>query len=58
MGGISHYSFTTPIGNTEAYNTTTYGVLKLTLHAESYDFDFVPEAGKTYSDKAAGVPCH
>ena len=58
MGGISHYSFTTPIGNTEAYNTTTYGVLRLTLHAASYDFEFVPEAGKTYSDKAAAVPCH
>ena len=52
------YSFTTPIANTEAYNTDTYGVLKLTLHAASYDFEFVPQAGRSYSDKGAGAPCH
>jgi hypothetical protein len=57
-GGRSHYAFTTPIANTLAYNADTYGVLKLTLHASSYDFQFVPEAGKSYTDSGSGVACH
>jgi acid phosphatase type 7 len=57
-GGRSHYVFTTPIANTEAYNTDTYGVLRLTLHPTSYDFAFLPEAGHTYSDGGTAVPCH
>jgi hypothetical protein len=56
-GGRSHYVFTTPIANTEASHTDAYGVLKLTLHPASYDFEFVPEAGKSYSDRGTGVPC-
>jgi hypothetical protein len=31
MGGAGHYNFSNPIANTEAYNTDTDGVLKLTL---------------------------
>ena len=57
-GGRSHYVFTQPIANTEAYNTDTYGVLKLTLHASSYDFEFISEPGKSYSDAGTGVTCH
>ena len=57
-GGRSHYVFANPIANTEAYNTDTYGVLKLTLHSSSYDFEFVPEAGRTYSDTGTAAPCH
>ena len=56
-GGESHYNFTTPIANTEAYNTNTSGVLKLTLYADHYDFQFVPIAGKTYTDSGSGS-CH
>jgi hypothetical protein len=55
--GISHYNFSTPIANTEAYNTDTYGVLKLTLNADSYRWEFVPVAGKTYTDSGSGA-CH
>jgi hypothetical protein len=57
MGGRSNYVFTAPIANTEAYNTNAYGVLKLTLHPTSYDFEFVPESGKAYNDKGTAVPC-
>jgi Calx-beta domain/Glycosyl hydrolase family 99/Calcineurin-like phosphoesterase len=57
-GGRSHYVFANPIANTEAYNTDTYGVLKLTLHPTSYDFEFVPEAGRTYNDTGTAAPCH
>jgi acid phosphatase type 7 len=57
-GGRSHYVFTSPIANTQAYNTDTYGVLRLTLHPTSYDFAFLPEAGRSYSDGGTSVPCH
>jgi hypothetical protein len=43
--------------NSEVRQNTTYGVLKLTLHAASYDWRFVPEAGRTFSD-AGSQPCH
>ena len=56
-GGESHYVFTTPIANTEAYNTDTFGVLKLTLNAGSYTWEFIPVAGKTYRDSGSGS-CH
>jgi len=57
-GGAGFYSFSTPIANTEAWNASTHGVLKLTLHATSYDFQFVPIAGQTYTDSGTGVACH
>ena len=56
-GGISHYHFPTPIANTEASNTDTWGVLKLTLYAQSYTWEFVPVAGMTYTDSGSG-DCH
>jgi hypothetical protein len=56
-GGASHYSFSSPIANTEAYNTSTYGVLKLTLNAGSYTWEFIPVAGQSYRDSGSGS-CH
>jgi calcineurin-like phosphoesterase family protein len=56
-GGISHYSFGTIQPNSQVRNADTYGVLKLTLHASSYDWQFVPEAGKTFSDSGT-TACH
>ena len=49
-GGISHYGFGPPLANSEIRNGDTYGVLKLTLHATDYDWEFIPVAGKTFSD--------
>ncbi len=49
-GGKNHYTFTAIQPNSAVRNSDTYGVLKLTLHATSYDWQFVPEAGKTFSD--------
>ena len=31
-------------------NSSTYGVLKLTLNSASYSWKFVPVAGKTFTD--------
>lgn len=56
-GGASHYSFTAIQPNSEARNSDTYGVLKLTLHGSGYDWEFVPVAGKTYRDSGSGI-CH
>ena len=49
-GGRSHYSFGTPIANSEVRNDDTYGVLKLTLHPTGYTWEFIPEAGQTFRD--------
>jgi hypothetical protein len=56
-GGANHTSLATIAANSEVRNTDTYGVLKMTLHPTSYDWQFVPEAGKTFTDSGTGV-CH
>ena len=57
MGGASHYTFGTPIANTEAYNCDTDGVLKLTLGPGTYAWEFIPAAGGAYTDSGSGT-CH
>ncbi len=56
-GGRSHYAFGSTEPNSEVRNRDTFGVLVLTLHADSYDWRFVPEAGKSFSD-AGSASCH
>jgi len=56
-GKNSHRIFAQPVANSEVLNADTFGVLKLTLHANSYDWEFVPEAGKTFRDSGTGS-CH
>jgi len=56
-GGGSHYTINKTIANSEIHNTDTYGVLKLTLHAASYEWEFIPEAGKSFTDTGSGL-CH
>jgi acid phosphatase type 7 len=58
-GGKNHYGFTFPSGiaNSQVRNADTFGVLKLTLHPSSYDFQFLPEPGKTFTDSGSGT-CH
>jgi hypothetical protein len=43
--------------NSETRNGDTYGVLTLRLHPSSYDWQFVPEPGRTFTD-AGSQPCH
>jgi hypothetical protein len=57
-GGKSHYGFGTPLPNSQVRNSDTSGVLKLTLHATSYDWRFVPESGKTFTDSGSNFACH
>jgi len=56
-GGASHYAFNAPTANSEVRDSTSFGVLKLTLHATSYDWRFAPISGATFSDAGAGN-CH
>jgi len=56
-GGASDYTFNTALPNSEVRHTGTFGVLKLTLHATSYDWQFVPIAGGSFTDSGTGS-CH
>jgi len=56
-GGRSHYAFGPTQPNSEAQNNDAFGVLKLTLHPGSYDWSFVPEAGKSFTDSGSAA-CH
>jgi len=56
-GGKNLRSFGTPVANSQVRNANTFGVLKLTLHPSGYDWQFVPEAGKTFTDSDT-ASCH
>jgi hypothetical protein len=56
-GGKNHYRFDPPMPNSEVRNADTFGVLKLTLRANGYDWAFVPVAGATFTD-AGSDACH
>jgi hypothetical protein len=46
----------TPGGNLEVVGRT-FGVLELSLHPTGYDWEFLPEVGKTWTDTGSGT-CH
>ena len=54
-GGAVLYPFDTPIANSEVRNSTTFGVLKLVLHASSYEWTFVPVAGASFTDSGSSA---
>ncbi len=56
-GGANHTSFSTIAPNSQVRNSTTFGVLRITLHATSYSWQFVPEAGHTFTDSGT-TNCH
>jgi hypothetical protein len=56
-GKNSHRFFAASVPNSEARNADTFGVLKLTLHPKSYDWQFVPQEGKSFTDSGSGT-CH
>ena len=57
-GGESHYNDEgTPLPNSELFNGTTFGVLKLTLGAGTYSWQFIPVAGQSFTDSGSGT-CH
>jgi hypothetical protein len=57
-GGESHYrEGETLTANSEAADDNTYGVLKLTLRASGYEWEFIPEPRGTFRDSGSGE-CH
>jgi hypothetical protein len=46
-----------PSANVEVRNNTTWGVIKFTLNAGNYSWQFVPAAGGTFTDSGTGT-CH
>jgi hypothetical protein len=57
VGGYSFLPFGTVKPSSRVRNADTFGVLKLTLHPRSYDWRFVPVAGKTFTDSGT-ASCH
>lgn len=56
-GGRSLNAFGTIEPNSEVRDSTTYGVLKVTLRARSYEWEFLPIAGGAFKDSGSNA-CH
>ena len=56
-GGTSLRPFDNIEPNSQVRNASTHGVLKLTLQPTSYEWKFVPVAGKTFTDSGS-KSCH
>jgi acid phosphatase type 7 len=56
-GGNGTYPILDPIANSEVHNDDTYGVLKLTLRPEGYEWRFVPAEGGEFTDSGS-ARCH
>lgn len=56
-GGRSHYALGTLKVNSQVFDGATYGVLKLSLSASGYSWQFIPVAGATFTDSGSGT-CH
>ncbi|MDX6378258.1 MAG: hypothetical protein QOE98_2561, partial [Gaiellaceae bacterium] len=57
-GGANHTSLVGLAANSEVQNTNTFGILKLTLHANSYDWQFIPAAGTGSFTDSGSQTCH
>ena len=56
-GGANLRPFATIRPHSQVRNANTHGVLKLTLTADSYSWQFVPVAGQTFTDSGT-TSCH
>ncbi len=56
-GGEGLYSFGTILSASQVRNSSTHGVLKLILHSTSYNWNFVPIAGQSFTDSGS-TNCH
>jgi hypothetical protein len=56
-GGRGFHSYGSIAANSLVRNNSTFGILKLTLHPSSYDWQFLPAAGGTFTDSGTGA-CH
>ena len=57
-GGKNHVGPTGPAPAISAVRDfTSFGVLELTLHPDGYDWEFVPVAGDSFTDRGS-ASCH
>jgi hypothetical protein len=56
-GGAGLYEFGTPLAASQVRDNTSFGVLKLTLRATGYTWEFVPAANSTFTDSGSSN-CH
>lgn len=56
-GGARLYQIGAVKPNSEARDATTHGVIKFILHANRYDWEFIPIAGQSFRDRG-GARCH
>jgi hypothetical protein len=56
-GGAFFTGIGSPHPNSQVRNNDTFGILKLTLRSTGYDWQFVPEAGKMFTDSGS-TACH
>jgi len=56
-GGKSQRGFHHPLPTTEIRSNSTFGVLKLSLHKNSYDWQFIPVSSGQFTDAGSGS-CH
>ncbi|MBC3862680.1 metallophosphoesterase [Undibacterium jejuense] len=56
-GGAKLTPMFLPKSTTEIRDNSSNGVLKLTLHDKSYEWEFIPVAGESFNDKGQGS-CH
>jgi hypothetical protein len=57
-GGVEHATFGTVKPNSAKRNATTFGVLRLVLHSNGWDWKFVPDtASGTFTDSGS-ASCH
>lgn len=56
-GGAFPYIFVSTRPNSEVRHAAQFGVLRLELHATSYDWEFIPASGGVFRDSGRG-DCH
>ena len=56
-GGAPLTGFRTAAANSQVRDANTWGVIKLTLRPDSYEWQFVPVAGRSFSDAGSDL-CH
>ncbi len=58
MGGDKYEAGKSKQPNQIVYQGTDYGILKVVLKSDSYDFQFIPDAGSTFTDSGTNIKCH
>jgi 3',5'-cyclic AMP phosphodiesterase CpdA len=56
-GGRGLYKWQHSDPDSEVKNNQTHGVLKMTLHDDGYDWEFIPVEGQSFTDKGS-AKCH